>query len=73
MHWPLGRSGKECDFGWAEFEVFEAVQVERLVDSEKWGLNLGGRTKLALGLGVTSVEMTNKDRGKSSRRGLAVG
>lgn len=47
--------------------MFEDVQVEILVDSEKWSLNLGERTELALDLGVTGIEVIDKDRGKSSR------
>lgn len=47
--------------------MFEDVQVEILVDSEKWSLNLGKRTELALDLGVTGIEVIDKDRGKSSR------
>lgn len=47
--------------------MFEDVQVAILVDSEKWSLNLGERTELALDLGVTRIEVIDKDRGKSSR------
>lgn len=48
--------------------MFEDVQVEILVDGEKWSLNLGERTELALDLGVTGIEVKGKDRDKSSRQ-----
>lgn len=43
-----------------------------LVDGEKWGLDLGQRTKLALDFRITSVEVTDEDRGKGSRWGFTI-
>lgn len=38
-------SAEECDLGRAGFEVSEDIQVETLVDSEKWGLNSEDKDK----------------------------
>lgn len=43
------------------------VQVDMLVDSQKWGLYLGKRTELLLDLGITGIEVTDRERGKSSQ------
>ena len=71
-HWVPGWPGEECDFEGTESEVVEGVRVEMLVGSKKWGLDLGQRTKLALDFRITSVEVTDEDRGKSSRWGFIV-
>lgn len=43
--------------------MLEDVQVEMLADSDKRDLNVGERTDL----GITGMEVTDKDRGRSSR------
>lgn len=62
-----GRSGEECNFGCAEFEVLEGCPGRDVSGQLEMGFKFGGEDRLALDLEVIGVEVTGKHEGKSSR------